>query len=253
MLDPGDAHAWCLSTESREADALAADFALLSASEKARAARFAFDADRRDYIAAHALLRRSLSRCLPCPPAEWAFAGEAHEKPTLAPSDASPLVSFNLSHARGLVGCVIATGSTALGIDIERTDRIAEASLVADRCFSAQETSALARCSSNEQRLRFAELWTLKEAFVKALGVGLSASLSNLSFDLDRPGEVVFTPPPDLFGVTWQFAVFAPTDRHVMAVAAPFDPAGPLRLRAAWAEDDRPLIVTRASLPPGRD
>src|SRR5215813_3615442 len=95
----------------------AADLRLLSADEQRRHDRFAFAEDRRDYAAAHALLRRRLSAAVPIPPESWAFEAAPDGKPRLSTAcrlDA-PL-SFNLSHTRGLVACAVAPG-VDVGID----------------------------------------------------------------------------------------------------------------------------------------
>ncbi len=211
---------WCQATDSRSRDERAADLALLSPDERARHDQFVFDRDRRDFAAAHALVRASLSLDGGCPPGEWQFAGDRHEKPRLVPSSlaVAPL-AFNLSHARDLVACAVTPGID-VGIDVERNDRITEAGDLAARFFSASENRELQELPpAGARALRFTELWTLKEAFLMCVGVGLAMPLSAMSFDLRQPGVVRFTPPPDQVGASWHFAVFLPSDRHVMSVA----------------------------------
>src|SRR5262249_6201640 len=84
-----------------------------------------------------------------------------------------------------------------------------------------------------ERQTRFIELWTLKEAYLKATGAGLTSSLSDFGFDLRTVDGLAFNAPPAVSGADWQFALFAPTARHRMAVAV--RAAGPVDFTAgAW-------------------
>ena len=210
-------HVWIRRTDALTEADLAAEIPLLSLEERERHARFRFARDRRDFAAAHALLRRSLSRYADLPPNEWVFQQEAGGKPSLGHGGVPPL-SFNLSHTDGLVACAIATGLD-VGIDVETVDRRVDVG-VAERFFSAAENAGLRRSASAGIRAsRFFELWTLKEAYVKALGQGLSHALDTIVFQVDG-GTILFTPPPGIDAASWQFALFSPTDRHRLAVAA---------------------------------
>ena len=92
----------------------------LSAEERTRCARLAFASDRRDFIAAHALLRHALSAHGHRDAREWLFIPDANGKPELASAPGErPQLAFNLSHTRGLVACVVAR-DVDVGIDVER-------------------------------------------------------------------------------------------------------------------------------------
>ena len=97
-----------------------------------------------------------------------------------------------------------------VGIDVESADRLAEPKNLATRFFSPDEVERLQACAPAEQRVRFTELWTLKEAFLKALGVGLAMPLGAMSFDLRDSGSIRFTPPPDVAPARWHFACSPP-------------------------------------------
>src|SRR5262249_28043071 len=122
-----------------------------------------------------------------------------------------------LTHTRGLVACAIAR-STSIGIDAERFDRTAAAD-IGHAVFSTGEVAYLDHLETSEHLIRFYELWTLKEAFVKAVGVGLRLQLNQFSFDLEHPGLIVFHPPSGVHGDVWQFATFTPIRETRMAVA----------------------------------
>src|SRR5262245_14317996 len=118
---------------------------ILSSEERARRDRLVFAADRRDFTAAHALLRHTLSRYAERRPEHWSFESGPHGKPAL-PSDSrdDPALSFNLAHTRGLVACVIASG-TDVGIDVESRDRASGACEIAERCFADDQIRVLER------------------------------------------------------------------------------------------------------------
>lgn len=146
---------------------------LLSPAERARAARFVRPADAVAYRAAHAGLREILGAITGQAPAALAFEISAQGKPLLPGGPA-----FNLSHSGGWAALAVAP--VAVGVDIE-AERPVEPE-VATRFFSAAEQAALAPLAGAAWRQAFFRIWTRKEAFVKALGLGLSHPLD--SFDV---------------------------------------------------------------------
>jgi 4'-phosphopantetheinyl transferase len=223
-------------TASLAEGAIAAALETLSPEERARHDRLVADLDRREYAAAHALLRTTLSRLGGRPPDAWAFQTGTGGKPSLVPPDQTvPPLSFSLSHTRGLVACAIAP-DIEIGIDVENIDRPIETSAIAGRYFAPAETAQLARVSPEERTARFFELWTLKEAYLKATGAGLSHPLDRAVFELDEGDGIGFTVPGQTARARWQFALFAPTPRHRMAVAASLDAGGPWSIVAASAD-----------------
>jgi 4'-phosphopantetheinyl transferase len=209
--------AWFLETESCSAAARDASRALLSADERARHDRFACERVRRDFAFAHSLARTTLSRYDRIDAAAWTFGTADNGKPCIVSGTSRPL-SFNLSHTHGFVACVVAPGID-VGVDVESVDRKIEVDDIAERYFAGIEIDALHALRGTERVERFFELWTLKEAYLKAVGIGLSHALDPVSFVL-RNGEIVFTPPPVGHPEDWQFALFAPTPRYRLAVAA---------------------------------
>jgi len=180
----------------------------LSTEERARRDRLHFEEDRRDFTIAHDLLRRALSRYADVPPADWRFVTNEYGKPSIIAPEVRPL-SFSLSYTRGCVACAI-TSNAALGVDVERIDQFQRAQEIADRYFSKAEASWLRQCSADIRNARFAELWTLKESFLKAIGVGLFGSLSDLSFRFDEYARIDFSGPSTIDPHEWHFALFEP-------------------------------------------
>lgn len=156
--------------------------ALLDESESARAARFVFEADRRAYIGAHALLRVLLSRRANIAPAAWRFASAPLGKPYLVspPRD----LGFNLSHTRGMAAVAVAE-AREVGVDVEALAQARDVLRVADRFFAPEEAAAIRAATGEEARNNlFFSIWTLKEAVVKAEGRGLSRGLDSFVVSL---------------------------------------------------------------------
>jgi 4'-phosphopantetheinyl transferase len=208
-------------TESLKPEDIDAAVLVLSDDERRRHARFAFERDRRDFAIAHALLRRMISAYAGGPPQDWDFVAAAGGKPALAhgQSATAPL-SFNLAHTHGLVACAFAVGRE-VGIDVERVDRRNTWMDLAERYFASDEVAQLTRCNDAQVAARFIEIWTLKEAYVKALGTGLAAPLDAFAFIFGDTHGLQLRTTSTLEVVTgWAFALYAPATYCRMAVAA---------------------------------
>jgi 4'-phosphopantetheinyl transferase len=199
--------------------------ALLDDEERAARARLLREEDRRQYTLAHGLLRETLSRRARVPPSAWRFERNDLGKPEIAGPAPGRSLRFNLSHTPGLVACVVAPADRyhEVGIDVEAVRDVPRLLALAARYFAPTETAALCSLPRAEQRRRFFELWTLKEAWSKARGFGLAAPFDRLAFTLHPPaGEprVVFDPGfpdrPD----RWRFQVARIGEQHTLAVAA---------------------------------
>jgi 4'-phosphopantetheinyl transferase len=207
-IGPSDVHLWFCKTQHLAEETIAAAGLSLSTEERARRDRFHFATDRRDFAIAHDLLRRTLSRYTGVSPADWQFAKNKYGKPSIDSRDPHlAAISFSLSHTTGFVACGVALAE-ALGVDVERADRSLSAMQIAERYFSEQEVASLHRQSDEMRGVRFTELWTLKEAFWKAIGVGLSGSLASASFHIEERGRIGFDPPPGFQPAAWHFSLF---------------------------------------------
>jgi 4'-phosphopantetheinyl transferase len=163
--------------------------ALLSAEERDEAARFRFAANQLEYVAAHGLLRLVLSGLCAVPAQDLAFARTAFGKSFLADKQGP---YFSISHCTGMVVCAISR-EWELGVDVEPLDRRAPLDL-ADRYFCEAERAALLALPQARRASRFFELWTLKEAVVKATGRGLSQGLQSFAIGFDPLGVTVLDP-----------------------------------------------------------
>ena len=180
--------------------------ALLDETEAARATRFAFEDDRRAYVAAHALLRARLSeRARGIAPAQWRFGATPHGKPFVH----APAARFNisLSHTRGMAAVAIVSGRD-VGVDVESFLRPRDALKVAERFFAPEEAALVRRELDPLARSEvFFAIWTLKEAVLKADGSGLAGGLD--SFVVNLSPLAVSSGSGESYGVAqWRRAGF---------------------------------------------
>lgn len=203
--------------------------ALLPGGERARAARFRFQNNRREYIAAHALERLMLSEAAGGAPLDWAFTAEPLGKAVVA-GEQRP--HFSLSHCDGLVACAV-SHDVPLGIDVERVDRSAPLD-VAERYFAAEERAWLFSLPEIERSRGFFRLWTMKEAFIKATRKGVSLGLDAFAIAFD-PLRVTFVQSTSIEPGPWRFMQEAISERHLLGLAWR-GPEAMVTLRAARLE-----------------
>lgn len=212
-MTTNDAALWCCQTHGCNDDVLNTLALRLSPEECARATRFVRPDDRRDFIVAHALLRHALSRHDGATsPDSWHFINGQTGKPELSGAHESSL-TFNLSHTAGFAVCAIGR-HRPVGIDVERIREMEDASAIARRFFSPQEVAAIDRLQGPDRLERFFEVWTLKEAYVKGLGRGLTVPLDSFAFGF-RDGRLQFDTRVDT--ARWRFWLFEPA--HQVRVA----------------------------------
>ncbi len=221
-------HVWfCQPSLIHDAQKLAEYEAVLSNREVERYRRFQFDKDRRGYLVAHALLRHALSKYAGLPASQWQFDIGEHGKPVLH-SSVLPDLHFNLTHTEDLTACVISSGRRC-GIDAENIHRKNKLDAVARRMFAEEE---LAQLDEKNTETQFYAFWTLREAYLKALGTGLAASSKDFYFDLKPPGAALRCRNALSGGAeNWRFSLFEPTPVHMLAVGVE-------------SSDDVPVVVS---------
>jgi 4'-phosphopantetheinyl transferase len=219
-LPPDEVHLWIAEPESiTEPRVLEECYALLNSEEREKQRRFHFEKHRRQYLVSHALVRRCLSRYAPVPPEAWSFTLNDYGRPEVA-GQGSPRLRFNLTHTDGMAICAVALEAD-VGVDVEDTQRIGQTVEIADRFFAPAEAAALRALPVERQRERFFEFWTLKEAYIKARGMGLSLPLEQFAFTLESglPPRVAFDPRLQDEPEAWQFFQLKPSERHQAALA----------------------------------
>ncbi len=217
-LQPGTIHLWLADcAASRDPALLARYHDLLSEGEYQRQQRYRFERDRHRDLIARALVRTCLSQYANVDPECWRFERGEHGKPQVA--EPSIDLNFNLSHSHNWVACAIAR--KPVGVDIEYCGRPNDVLAIAERYFSATESRALFALPEHAQRERFFDYWTLKEAYMKARGEGISLGLGNFSFDLST-GETIAVGFHDSLGddpAAWQFRLLRPEPEYRLALA----------------------------------
>ena len=216
-LTAGTALVWWMAIEAREGDMIARWREALDRAEQERADRFYFPEDRVTYIGAHALKRRLLATVGDLPPSAWRFTVGPYGKPEIDPALDRRRLRFNLSHTRGLVACAVAIDDD-LGLDVEAGDRVRDGIDIAGRFFAPAEVVLLRATAEAQRADAFVRIWTLKEAYIKATGRGLSCPLDSFAFGLDPIGISFPTDVGD-DPSNWQFVQSRPTSRHFMALA----------------------------------
>ena len=238
-LDKGRVHVWfACSDHPFDPDLLEAYQGLMSSEEKAKCARYVRESSRLDCLVSRALVRCALSRYSPKKPSDWRFSVNKRGKPEIIRDPADPPLRFNLSHTDGLIACAIGL-ELDLGIDVERITEKADDEGVARRFFSPLEAESLEGLPEWIRRRLFFSYWTLKEAYIKARGKGLSIGLDKFSFYLKGAAHphIVFDAGIDDDPANWSFRTLDFDETHKAAVA--------VRTFGAPA----PEIVVRRALP----
>ena len=220
-LPKGTAHLWYVDPDGIDDwYLLAAYHSVLSPEEATQQARFRFAEGRREYLVTRALVRSVLSAYTDVTPRDWSFVRNSHGRPEIAAPASARNLRFNLSNTRGLVACLVAEGRE-VGLDVEDTHRRGETVGIADRFFSPFESASLRRQPAHRQRDRFFDYWTLKEAYIKARGMGLAIPLDHFSYHLDEGGPIRISFEPELPDdpSRWQFSLVSLGGRHRVATA----------------------------------
>ncbi len=209
-------HLWCAYPgDLLDEEAAGACLRLLSEDEHERWRKFRFERHRREYLATHALARTALSHSSSPPPEAWQFKLNAHGKPSVDPECE---LRFNLSNSPDLVVCLIGK-RMEVGVDVEPRARAKSIAEVGERMFSTEELAQLDSLREEQRPERRLRLWTLKEAYIKARGMGLALPLDRISFLFDEPEQIrmVLDPSLDDEPRRWRFCLLDHAD-HCIAL-----------------------------------
>jgi 4'-phosphopantetheinyl transferase len=150
-------------------------------------------------------------------PADWRFSEGAHGRPEIASPD-TPF-RFNLAHSHGMIACAVAKHRD-VGVDVEFLDRPDSSHDVAKRVCSEDELADIEAAPEAGRKERFLVYWTLKEAYLKARGLGISVHLADVAFTVNG-GDPKFVPGRSLADADtrWMFRLAQPGPRHLISVA----------------------------------
>jgi len=175
-------HIWKARIEDSALDIEKLHMEILSQDEKKRAVRLKSAKDKKRFIASRAFLRKSLSKYLDTSPSEIKFIYNKFGKPSLDPEYHPQNIRFNLSHSKNLALYAI-TKNREIGIDVEYIRCVDKADKIVGRFFSKDEGEFYYSQPKNKKNWAFFTLWTRKEAYSKARGMGIG--LPTREFDLE--------------------------------------------------------------------
>src|SRR5438445_3867741 len=215
---PAEVHLWWYSLDV-SASALKDAYAVLSDDEVDRARRYRFARDRRRFVAARSFVRRTLAEYLSMRPREVAFVYGPFGKPAFSSREPGETVQFNLSHS-GEGALLAVTHGLTVGVDVEQVVHVPEWRGIASHVFSAYENAALSGVEAGSRDAAFYRCWTRKEAFLKALGNGLTLPLDSFDVSLDeRYPELIAVRDEAAALAAWTLYHLCPAEGYVAALA----------------------------------
>lgn len=218
-LEEGQVHLWHSYVQKFDGIATASSMALLTLKERSLYQHFIFEKDKRRYLLTRVLIRTILSKYLPIEPQNLIFENNKYGRPYIANNDPrARLLHFNISHTDSIIFIAVTT-RRELGIDVENTNRSTPFE-VSDNFFSRQELNALSSLPMKAKSNRFWELWTLKESYTKARGIGLSLPLNQFSFHFqdDYFASINFDAGFDDRSDRWLFLLLKPDAENIVAI-----------------------------------
>jgi 4'-phosphopantetheinyl transferase len=193
ILSDEEAHIWRADLKANECFQ-SSFLKLLSPDEKNRAQKFRFAKDNRNFIIARGILRSLIGKYLEINPAEISFQYSEFGKPGIADNNT---LQFNISHSQNMALFAFTTKFN-VGVDVEFVNPDIEVKDIAANFFSTNEIMNLLALPEKQQALGFFNCWTRKEAFIKAVGEGLSFPLDKFEVSLE-PNK-----PAKLLATDWQ-------------------------------------------------
>jgi 4'-phosphopantetheinyl transferase len=218
-LPDGDVHIWRASLRAA-APRVAALRRILSPDEVERAERFYFRRDREGFVVARGLLREILSLYLPgLKPDRLRFRYDRYGKPALEGENGAGGLHFNLSHSAGVALYAISRGGR-VGVDVEEVRDVRDYELIAERHFAPDEISVLRALKHDARRESFFHCWARKEAYVKAVGEGLSLPLDQFAVSLppEQPERLLHTKYAPAEAGRWSLRGLVPAPGYAGAV-----------------------------------
>jgi 4'-phosphopantetheinyl transferase len=216
-LSNSDVHIWraSLNLPGPRVDELAR---VLSADEQERAGRFHFERDRRRFIVARAALRTILGQYELLEPGRLRFRYGPQGKPFLVDQSERNGLKFNIAHSHELALLGFTRGRE-LGVDLEYIRPLKDLDQIAARFFSARENAVLKKLPSSQRQVAFYTCWTRKEAYIKAIGEGLSMPLDafDVSLGPDAPAALISVRDDPDEALRWSMQALRPAPNYIAA------------------------------------
>jgi 4'-phosphopantetheinyl transferase len=179
-------HVWLFSIDPkdyRENEFLS----ILSPEEQAKSKKFHFSVDQKKYVISHGIMRKIIASYIPCHPKEIQYRHNAYGKPELHMPSCD--IHFNLSHSEKLGALAIAT--RPIGTDIEHLKPLEDYISLTKHFLSEKESNYFEQLTFANQHQAFYRAWTKKEAYIKAIGMGLSYPVEQITICLDEHPQIL--------------------------------------------------------------
>lgn len=209
-------HATLEAFAARDDDARARALAMLRPAERERHARFRHDADRQMFLIGRVMARAIVGDALGVAPHDWPWHEGPRGRPEVDRADCP--ISFNLAHSAGLVVCALSRLGP-VGVDVEHRFRTPLEHALVARCCSDDEAADV-DAHGDAWRDHFLKYWTLKESYLKAVGLGISVHLPDVRFRMTGGPTAAFTGSLAGADAGWTFDLRALPPAHYVAVAA---------------------------------
>ncbi len=215
-----DVHVWAANLE-QPATRISSLQQILSRLEQARAAQFKFEKGRNQFITGRSLLRTILGSYLQLNPAQLRFQYNARGKPSLESSSAQGPLHFNVAHSKDLI-LIAVTRACPVGVDVEHLHPVNDFKDIAARFFTSGETTKLISAPADQQMVAFFNLWTRKEAYLKATGDGISGGLKEVEISClpEEPAQILAISKNEEAAKRWTLSELNPAHGYAAAVAA---------------------------------
>ncbi|CAN5218299.1 4'-phosphopantetheinyl transferase superfamily protein [soil metagenome] len=212
-LARNEVHVWRIDLPGQQDDSY--EF-WLSPDERTRAAGFRVMHARRWFIVTRAVLRMLLARYLGTPLEDLPLRVNAWGKPQLVPESTD--LHFNVSHTR-TCALIAMTRQRRVGIDVECSRRGLADMQIAEHFFAPEETAALRALPAGERAAAFFNCWTRKEAWVKAVGRGLSIPLDAFVVSIGEAADLLEVRGAAAEAARWTLRALHPDPDHIGALA----------------------------------
>jgi 4'-phosphopantetheinyl transferase len=221
QLERNEIHLWQIDQNSFSLQELeSVCLAWLTDNERQKLQRYQFDEHRKQLLSARFLLRNVLSKYqTEISPGRWQFSSNEYGKPEISAAQQRNNLFFNLSHSGDKVVMALAK-QPDVGVDIEYSGKSRRVKKIASRYFSSIETSSLLALPKTQWLDRFYDLWTLKEAYIKACGMGLAIPLGDFSYSIEEERlGIDFAESRDDNADSWQFWQLDAGDDYKLSLA----------------------------------
>lgn len=210
---------WVMPTTALTPQIRALSLSLINRDEVERYRRFVDEEARDQFLIARAMVRQLLSRHADVDPADWEFDANEYGRPHVSYPDVKGVPNFNVSHTQGLAAVVL-SDTPDVGVDTERLGRALSFDDLSQSLFSEHERQWIDRFLPHMRQEAFYEVWTLREAYAKARGLGFSLPYESfrIDFTLGEPTLQCDARCQD-DGGRWQLQTLKPTSDHIVALA----------------------------------